>query len=69
MTAPVKPQEPTNYELLGKGWATRAPFAQTLQSVLKERKLRIAGVKYMLSTQEITTGSSCVYLYLYYSTY
>ena len=33
VTAPVKPQEPTNYELLGKGWATRAPVAQTLQSV------------------------------------
>ena len=23
VTAPVKPQETTNYELLGKGWATR----------------------------------------------
>ena len=33
VTAPVKPQETTNYELLGKGWATRAPVAQTLQSV------------------------------------
>ena len=33
MTAPVKPQETTNYELLGKGWATRAPVAQTLQTV------------------------------------
>ena len=29
----MKPQETTNYELLGKGWATRAPVAQTLQSV------------------------------------
>ena len=25
MTAPLKPQETTNYELLGKDWATRAP--------------------------------------------
>ena len=33
MTAPVKPQETTNYELRGTGWATRAPVAQTLQSV------------------------------------
>ena len=33
VTAPVKPQETTNYELLGKGWATRAPVAQTLQTV------------------------------------
>ena len=33
VTAPVKPQETTNYELLGKDWATRAPVAQTLQSV------------------------------------
>ena len=33
VTAPVKLQETTNYELLGKGWATRAPYAQTLQSV------------------------------------
>ena len=30
---PVKPPEPTNYELQGTGWATRAPVAQTLQSV------------------------------------
>ena len=29
----MKPQETTNYELLKKGWATRAPVAQTLQSV------------------------------------
>ena len=33
VTAPLKPQETTNYELLGKDWATRAPVAQTLQSV------------------------------------
>ena len=33
LTAPLKPQEATNYELLGKDWATRAPVAQTLQSV------------------------------------
>ena len=33
VTAPVKPQETTNYELLGKDWATRAPIAQSLQSV------------------------------------
>ena len=33
VTAPVKPQETTNYELQGTGWATRAPVAQTLQSV------------------------------------
>ena len=29
----MKPQETTNYELLGKDWATRAAVAQTLQSV------------------------------------
>ena len=29
----TKPQETTNYELLGKDWATRAPVTQTLQSV------------------------------------
>ena len=29
----MKPQETTNYELLGKDWATRAPVLQTLQSV------------------------------------
>ena len=29
----MKPQETTNYELLGKEWATRAPVAQTLQTV------------------------------------
>jgi hypothetical protein len=29
----VKPPETTNYELHGTGWATRAPVAQTLQSV------------------------------------
>ena len=29
----MKPQETTNYELQGKGWATRAPVAQTLQTV------------------------------------
>ena len=29
----MKPQETTNYELLGKDWATRAPVAQTLQTV------------------------------------
>ena len=29
----VKPPEPTNYELHGTGWATRAPVVQTLQSV------------------------------------
>ena len=34
VTAPVnKPSRTTNYELLGKDWATRAPVAQTLQSV------------------------------------
>ena len=33
MTSPVKPQETTNYELEGTGWATRAPVAQTLQTV------------------------------------
>ena len=33
MTAPVKPQEHTNYELQGTGRATRAPVAQTLQTV------------------------------------
>jgi hypothetical protein len=33
VTVPVKPPEPTNYELQGTGWATRAPVAQTLQSV------------------------------------
>ena len=33
MTAPLKPQETTNYELLGTDWATRAPVAQTLQTV------------------------------------
>ena len=33
VTAPVKPQETTNYELLKKGRATRAPVAQTLQTV------------------------------------
>ena len=37
VTAPVKPQETTNYELLGKDWATRAPFAQTLESVRQSR--------------------------------
>ena len=29
----MKPRRTTNYELLGKDWATRAPVAQTLQSV------------------------------------
>ena len=29
----MKPQETTNYELLGNDWATRAPYAQTLQTV------------------------------------
>ena len=33
VTAPVKPPRTTNYELLEKGWATRAPVAQTLQSM------------------------------------
>ena len=33
VTAPLKPQQTTNYELLKKDWATRAPVAQTLQSV------------------------------------
>ena len=33
VTVPVKPQETTNYELQGTGRATRAPVAQTLQSV------------------------------------
>jgi hypothetical protein len=33
VTVPVKPQETTNYELHGTGRATRAPVAQTLQSV------------------------------------
>ena len=33
VTVPVKPQQSTNYELQGTGWATRAPVAQTLQSV------------------------------------
>jgi hypothetical protein len=28
VTAPVKPQETTNFELQGKGWATRAPVAK-----------------------------------------
>ena len=28
-------EETTNYKLLGKGWATRAPVSQTLQSVRK----------------------------------
>jgi hypothetical protein len=29
----VRPQEHTNYELQGTGWATPAPVAQTLQTV------------------------------------
>ena len=33
VTVPVKPQEHTNYELHYTGRATRAPVAQTLQSV------------------------------------
>ena len=33
MTAPVNTSKTTNYELQGTGWATRAPVAQTLQSV------------------------------------
>jgi hypothetical protein len=33
VTVPVKPQLHTNYELQGTGWATRAPVAQTLQTV------------------------------------
>ena len=40
VTAPLKPQETTNYELLGKDWATRAPVAQTLQTVRQARSLR-----------------------------
>ena len=33
MTVPVNTSRTTNYELHGTGWATRAPAAQTLQSV------------------------------------
>ena len=33
VTAPLKPQEMNKFELLGKEWATRAPVAQTLQTV------------------------------------
>ena len=33
MTAPVNTSRTTNYELQGTGWATRAPVAQTLQTV------------------------------------
>ena len=33
VTAPVKHLKNENYELHGMGWATRAPVAQTLQSV------------------------------------
>ena len=33
MTGPVKPQDTTNYKLLGKGWATCMPVTQTLQSM------------------------------------
>ena len=33
----MKPQETTNYELLGNDWATRAPVAQTLQTVRQTR--------------------------------
>ena len=39
VTAPVKPQETTNYELQGTGRATRAPVAQTLQSVRQPNML------------------------------
>ena len=31
------PQERSNYELLGKWWTTRAPYAQTLQTVRQTR--------------------------------
>ena len=47
VTAPVKPQETTNYELLGKGWAPRAPYAQTLQSVRNTRSRTTTTCAYM----------------------
>jgi len=42
VTVPVKPQEHTNYELQGTGRATRAPVAQTLQSVRQTYQCTVA---------------------------
>jgi hypothetical protein len=45
----VKPQLHTNYELQGTGWATRAPVAQTLQTVRQTCSCTTATGWYMYS--------------------
>jgi hypothetical protein len=47
--APVKPRRTTNYELQGTGWATRAPVAQTLQSVRQTCPCTIATCPYLFA--------------------
>ena len=42
----MKPPEPTNYELHGTGWATRAPVAQTLQTMRQTCPCTIATCSY-----------------------
>ena len=45
----MKPQETTNYELLGNDWATRAPVAQTLQTVRQTCPRTTATCAYMFA--------------------